>query len=284
MKNIIFPLLFLFPTLGFSQLFDPQKDWFSDENFFNKEVVKQNSLKYFKSKFSTKKDNKIIEQTLNFTMSEFDKEGRLKMYIKGSGWAGKVDSIIYAFSYDSSALIKTQDEVFSNIHYYFFYEYDKSDKLIKEIKFDLSKLPTHIVSTKHFGYENLAGSREKKLFLNDAGKTYMEEVTETENGKLVFKRLQYVKNSNYKQESYQYKGAKLVLKNTKGNIGKTYDIVYKYSYLDNGSIDEILISEDGKELQRIAFVYDRPHIPKAMVVRHYISRKIDIYEFEYGFY
>lgn len=282
--KISFFLCLLLPFLSFGQLFNPEVEWFEEENFFDQEFVRKHSLRQFRASFSTKKDGEIIDETKSFTLASFDREGKLTEMVLGSEWFENVDSTIYTYQYNSKGRLLNKGEFLNQLRYNYIYDYDESGQLEKIMKLDVSQLPTKVVSLKEFAHEVTEAGEKVKYFLNDKGKAYMRKIVEEKGGKLLSKRLEYLVNSNFEEVSFNYIDNKLRTKNFRSNIGKDVQEEFNYYYDERGRLDEIVISKDGERERKIAFVYNSKDLPSAMIVRYFQEKKLDIYQFEYDFY
>lgn len=282
--RILFFLCLLLPFSSFGQLFNPEVEWFEDQNFFNRTFIVENSIKTFRSSFATKEDGEIIDETKSFTLAEFDGKGNLTRMVEGSEWLKKVDSTILTFQYDDDNNLLNKGEFISNLRFQYLHIYDDEKQLEKIMKMDVSRLPTKVVSVKKFNHEVGSDGRLIKYSLNDNGKAYIKESLEMDKGNLVMKKMEYLVNSNFEKYEFNYIDGKLRTKSFVSNIGGNIDLESNYYYNEEGELDEVVISNDGIRNRKIAFVYNSKGLPTAMIVRYYDEKKLDIYQFDYTFY
>lgn len=282
--RVLFTLCLLFPFFSFGQLFNPEVQWFEEENFFNTEFIRENSIKTFRSSFATKEDGEIIDETKSFTLAEFDENGSLTSLVEGSEWLKKVDSTIITFQYDENNNLINKGEFISDLRYQYLHIYNDEGKLEKIMKMDVSRLPTKVISVKKFSHELEPDGKLVKYSLNDNGKAYIKETMEMENGKLIMKKMEYLVNSNFEKLGFNYIDDKLRTKTFVSNIGRNINQEYNFYYQSEGKLDEVVVSNDGQRNRKLAFVYNSEGLPTAMIVRYYEEKKLDIYQFEYSFY
>lgn len=282
--RILLSLCLLFPFLSFAQLFNPEMKWFEDENFFNQKFIKKNSIKQFRSSFSTKKDGEAIDETKNFTLAEFDRSGKLTKMTLGSEWLKNIDSTVYSFQYNNEGQLLNKGEFLAQLRFHYIHVYNDNSELEKIMKLDVSKLPSEVISVKKFRHEKSPDGKSKLFYLNDKGKAYIQETFERKGSELISYKLEYLVNSNFEAKTFNYIDGKLRTKTFQSNIGKNIHEEYNYYYNEEGNLDEVMISKDGQRDRKIAFVYNGKGLPSAMIVRYFQEKKMDIRQFDYEFY
>ena len=277
-------LAFCFPFFSFAQLFNPEVEWFQEEDFFNQDFINNHSIKQFRSSFYTKQDGEFIDITKSFTLAQFKRNGQLSQKISGSEWLQKVDSTFYTYQYDEDGRLLNKGEFLGQLKFQYIHVYNDASELEKLIKMDMAELPYEVVSIKKFKEEQSTEGTTIILSLNDKGKPYMKETSVSEDGKLLSKKLEYLVNSNFQETVFNYLDGKLRTKTITSNMGKNLLEEYNYYYDEKGNWDEIVVMKNGERDRKIAFVYNSESLPTAMVIRYYQEKKVDIYQFTYEFY
>lgn len=133
--SVLFYLLFVLKLITWAQMINNiTGNAFTETPFFAQELIFKNKIKSIEGNVSQKKDGDIIRPTSNIFIYKFDSLGRLESIFETRTEAGKKDSTLNFYSYDSlSRLIMHRKTEFGGISTYH-YSLDSSGRILKTVQ------------------------------------------------------------------------------------------------------------------------------------------------------
>lgn len=298
-RATFFSFLVVFSAIGslYGQLIDNARcNAFTDNPFFNAEIVRLNKLKALHGSISTKKELSAIKKTgkvLNYT---FDKNGNLTQQYSSFYRGKRKDTTFIYFMYDhqNSLITKRTNDI--NGFYSYNYGYNAKKQVIKKTycrdenatksrkKFTLGK--QYVIINETYSYQD-NDSIVIKSVLNNNGLPY-QKITYRYNslGYLVLETKKLLLNNKKSTVSYQYnqhgllKAKKTIRDLKKGNFKKS---TYKYDKL--GNLVELNEYNNDQHITHKEILYDqKTFLLKALIVQDVETNFIKIIKFKPSFY
>ena len=104
MKCFLFFFCSFFSFFSIAQ-FDPSKEWFTLEDFFDLQLIQNKSVKSITVYKSDKKDDEVFSAETKFTTYFFSTKGELEESRKFVSLSGRIDTSVYEYKYNRSKLI-----------------------------------------------------------------------------------------------------------------------------------------------------------------------------------
>ena len=276
------PLFFcsLFIFLSSVAQFDPSKDWFTMEDFFEQESIQNKSIKSISIYKSDKKDDEIFSAERKFAEYFFSTDGKLYESRKFVPLSRRIDTSVFEFLYDGSKLISRTE---NQGPFRFKYSYSwLNDSTFQEIKIDENTLDTSYVHRVEIQAEEEL--ERKYTYYNSIGRPMKSEWIATNfMAKVISKKESYSRSLSFVVDSFNYKATQLIHRMKWNTIGVHKKTLWEYSY-QGGYLDFIREMEEGEVVAKLAILYNDFQLIKSIVKRDVREKTISIYKVEYDYY
>ncbi len=279
MKISLLVLTVFFTTLCLAQ-FDPSKDWFTMEDFFELEPIKNQSIKAIRVYKRDKKDDEVFSAERKFAEYFFSLEGKLNESRKFVSLSRRVDTSVYEYKYNGTKLISRTE---SRGPFSFRYSYLwLNDSTFQEIKIDNNTLDTNYIH--RVDVQNREGLRKKYSYYNSIGRPMKSELVTTHLlNKVVSKKESYTRSSSFVLDSLDYKATQLIERLEWNTIGVHKKTFWRYTY-EGGYLDFIKKIEQREVIEKWAILYNEFRLIKSIVNRDVKAKRISIYKVKYEYY
>lgn len=263
-----------------SSLFHFDREWFRNENFFNKDAVKTHKIKAIHIWSSEKKDGRIFEEEQSFLHYLFNKEGALYKSYKEVPARNGTDTLIHTYFYNDKNQCVKKVEYSDPFHFIYHYTYSEG-KIQSEVKIDGHSSDT---SYHHYFKHRTNGNRHTKSVSNDAHKVFKYVSTQRDQkGNVINKRKTFKRNRSYAESEFIYEQNLLREIRSTQFYSKKRTIRSQLDY--NGSILQFMnVSENGEIMYKLGFTYNSKGLVDAIIKRIPERRIIRIYRLEYLYY
>lgn len=219
---------------------------FTDQPFFNDDIIRRNGIASISGNFTTKKVGDVMRDTKLERKYYFDREGRLiKAHETIQAETGK-DTLVTYWEYDGRGNLVVIRKADQYGFYATHFEYDEKNRVVREefrrnlnqnknrIGFLLSE--EYVVTFETSRYENYEG-QEKRIFINSYDYPYKEEITYFDEDGVITERMDRLKRtSGIKRTRYVYneKGlldSLVIVSNQTGSAERTF--TYEYDQYGN---------------------------------------------------
>ena len=280
MKIILFFLLLVSTLSIHGQIFTFQHEWFENESFFNDSVIQEQRIAAIHIWQSEKKDGRAFQSERDFLHYEFNRSGKLSASYKSVDLRNKVDTATFLFSYNQKGQLYKQSEQQGPFHFSYFYFYE-GNRLFKEVKINVasSSIDTAYL---HYLKHNSSKNSTRITTLNALKKPflYLDKEYDLDHN-LIRETKSYHRNRRYQETVYNYNQEQLTRIEKLINGSKQKEI----SIARNGEQIELVSFIENKNLvKKYAFTYHLNDLPKAIIERNLVEKKIIIYRLEYLFF
>ena len=299
MNNFFGTLVLLFLVSGsvFGQLIDNSiYNVFSDEPFFNSEIVRLNKLKSLHGTISTKKELSAIKNSGKSQHFKFDKQGRLKQQYSTFFRKTKIDTTFVLYDYDNNGNLITKRTNDINGFYSYNYLFNKENQIIKKTycrdqnqlksrsKFVLEK--QYVIINEGYNYKKKDSVLIKNV-LNNNGLPYQQvKYTYNSLGYLISETKKLLINNKKTIVNYSYNNHGLLeSKETINNHQKKSIKKTSFKYDSLGNLIEINQHNNNKHVTHKEILYDEStFILKALIIQDVETNFIKIIKFKASFY
>jgi hypothetical protein len=267
---------------GFTQMLNNKYgEAFTDQPFFNPEIIKRNQIRSIDGKFTAKKVGDIMRNTDLERKYYFDRDGRLiKTHETIQAAKGK-DTIVTYWEYDANGNVSVIRKADQYGFYATHFDYDDRNRVIREeyrrnlnqnknrIGFQLSE--EFVVSYETSRYENYPG-QEKRVYINSYDYPYREEIAYFDEEGVLTERMDRLKRtSGMKQTLYSYndKGwldSLKIISNQTGNSER----LFTYEYDDFGNLLGKQYFNNGVHQTEYQIIYHR----ETALVNYILTREV----------
>lgn len=300
MQKAIFTFIFFIKlvALAEAQMLDARKPLFSDMPFFREEFIRNNKIKSFYGKVSTKKELDIIRAKGEYIHFEFYENGLLaKQFKVFSTVNGSKDTLLIQYLYNQNNQIHTLLKTDANGYYGNEYTFDNSGNIIKQtycryenknsskLNFEMEK--RYEISSETYTYTQHTPTQVKKRYYNTYGNIYREDIINTDtNGYLISSDAVYIIGNNRFSYVYTYNEKGLLARLTEeavADVASLTETTYKYD--EAGNLLEENIFKNGKHTTVKQYLLDeKTMLVKATLVKEVSTNLITIFEYKYLFY
>ena len=281
MKLTLFIFFTLLQTLSYAQLLAVDEEWLTNQSFFNDSVLRSHNISAIHIWESEKKDGMHFKAENSFLHYEFNNYGQLVISYKAIPLKSKVDTAIHTYVYNEDRLVVKKSEKHGPF-YFNFYSFYNEDGLAKELKVDESNNKSDTAFIHYFTHENKAMEiRTTTLNILHKPFLYLDQKYDSY-GRLIEKRKSYHRNQSFTKVTYQYSEDKLssIIKESSSKEEKDE---IKVEYLDS-KLNLVSVFSGNTLIKRYGFTYSEKGLPKAIIERNSIQKKIKIYRVEYAFF
>ena len=264
---------------GFSQL-DPCKDWFTLNDFFLSEKIREKLVKEIVISKSDKRDDEAFGKQHVIGIYRFDESGRLVLSENFVQLSRRVDTASIEFVYAENRL---QRRIEKQGSFNFSYSHKWiNDSTYKEIKVDENMLDTNYVH--EIKINKITANEEKKTIYNSIGRP-MKSIWTGKNlfNQIVYQKESYSRSLSFLVDSFAYSATQLQSRLEWNTIGRQKKTRWKFTYVE-GYLDFLEKEEDGNLTFKYAFLYNENKLVKSIVMRDMLAKTIRIYKFKYDYY
>lgn len=254
-------------------------EWFSNESFFEAEVIQKHQIKAIHVWVSEKKDREIFENERSFLHYVFDPKGNLSKSYKEIQYRNRTDTLTHEYYYDRSGNCIRRVE--KQLPFHFTYDYLFENELKKiEIKIDQNNGDTSFVHLFKHRYQDDQHFIE---VANETNKAFKLITIQKNSAKqLLMERTSFMRNSSFHERKYVYTENRLteIIYRQFYNQMKEQKTNFEYK---NEVLDYISVTENEQTNYRIGFIYGKNQLIKSIVKREPERKVTSIYRFEYLF-
>jgi hypothetical protein len=254
---------------------------FTDQPFFNEDIIRRNGIQSISGRFTTKKVGDVMRNTDLERKYYFDRQGKLiKMHETVQAPSGK-DTVVTYWEYDSRGNVTVIRKADQYGFYATHFDYDDKNRVIREefrrnlnqnknrIGFQLGE--EFVVSYETSRYENY-DRQEKRIFINSYDYPYKEEITYFDEEGIIIERMDRLKRtSGIKQTRYTYneKGLldSLIISSNQTGLQER---VYTYEYDNYGNILSKQYYNNGTHQTDYQIIYHR----ETSLVNYILTREV----------
>lgn len=284
MKHFFLGALILLSLSAYSQLLNPSKEWFTQENFFSVEEISKQKIKKIIVYKQSKKDGKIFKDEYACAEYIFNENGFLKQAFKYTPGTVKDDTSIYSFYYNNSNQVYKRSEKQGPFNFIYYQMY-KDKKPIKEVKIDGNSENLDTAYIHHLDYKFLQADKYEVNYFNSVNKPFKSIKVEKDLfDQVILHETNYERNANFTRIKYDYNLNQLNSKLIESSYGRTLtstDWQFKYK---NGFIDLVEKSVNEKLKLKYGILYKESHLIDAVVERNIANKSVTIYKLQYEFY
>lgn len=280
-------------------MLNPSQKLFSEEPFFNSEIIKANKIKSMLIEIQSKADHKPIMHHNMWLSYDFDKEGRMirsyKLFKKSNF---QIDTILISFEYDALNRLITK-RMSDNFGYYSLnYEYDNKGNIVKETFcrettsgnsiLDFKVLKQYPIAVETFKTECYSPTQCKRFTLNNLGNAYKETlIYYDKHGRITAEETSYINTGKREKRSFNYdeKGRITEITDYSDISGENTQLI-AIDYDLQGRIIKWIVYKNNqlKENAEFLFFDDKPQIISAYINRKESEKQMDIYKITYTFW
>jgi len=273
-------MVFLLSVLEGIAQFDPSKEWFVLEDFFEQQQIEGNRIKGIIIYKSDKKDDEAFGNQRKIAQYFFTAEGRLSLSQKFVPLSGRMDTSFFEFDYKGNKLFSRTE---SQGPFCFKYSYLwLNDTVFQEVKTDQNTLDTNYIHRVEIQKEERY--RRKFTYYNSIERPMKSKwVTNNSFGKVILQRESYSRSLSFVENSFNYKATQLVSRSKWNTIGRQRNFFWQFTYKE-GYLDFIEQSEDELLVLKFAILYNDQRLIKSIVKRDVREKVISIYKIEYNYY
>lgn len=299
MNNLNFTciLLLFVAQLAKGQLIENSlSNAFTDDPFFNTEIVKLNKLRSLHGTISTKKELSSIKKSGKSQHFKFDKKGNLIQQYSTFFRKGKRDTTFILYNYDKKGnLISKRTNDVNGFYSYNFEFNDQNDIIKKTYCRDINKLNSrsNFILEKQFvvikeGYSYIKKDTVViKNVLNNNGLPYQQiQYTYNSLGYLISEIKKLIINNKKTTIIYTYNSHGLLASKEISNSQQKYNIkktTFLYDKL--GNLIELNYFKNDKHVTHKEILYDeKTFLLKALIVQDVETNFIKIVKFKASFY
>jgi hypothetical protein len=279
------------------QLIDNSKcNAFTDEPFFNSQIVYLNHLKSLHGVVSTKKELSAIRNTGKVLHFEFNKQGELKKQYSTFYRQKKKDTTYIFYEYENKGELATKRTNDINGFYSYNYTYNDAQLLIKKTycrdenaiksrtNFILKK--QYVIINEEYNYKKEGSSLIKNILNNNKLPYQRVEYKYDALGYLVSETKKLLINNKKSIVKYTYNehgllDSKKIIKDLKKDTFRKLN--YKYDSL--GNLIELNEYNNDKHITHKEILYDeKTYLLKALIIQDVETNFIKIIKFKASFY
>lgn len=294
-RSIFILFLFFIATNSKAQILEINKPLFSEEPFFNTAFIQRNKIASITGSRSSKKVSDIIRQKGLDYQYLFNPNGTLKtqlstFYVQKD----KKDTNIISYQYNKQRTLTLKRKSDRSGFYSLNYQLDQKGNIVKQTycrdentynsknQFKLAK--QYIIRADSFSYHQLNEQQLKKIFYNNYGKSYKEQISYyNDYGYLIAENTKFIIGNKKSKRTFEY--------DEKGRVSKTVDInknqvISKiYSYDEIGNILEIKIYDKDQFVTSHQYLYDeKTMLLTAQLIKDVETEFIQIVKYRYTFH
>ncbi|MFM6934032.1 MAG: hypothetical protein ACKOXP_01210 [Flavobacteriales bacterium] len=245
-------------------LLNQEGEAFTEQPFFNADVVRSNHIKSIEGNYSTKKPGEVIKETSDWARYKFDELGRLIESLDIHTVKNRKDTTLHQYAYNERNQLTEHRKSEYNGFTTYKYSYDTLHRLMSEETYrDIYSYATHqlvqsyLINTEYFEYVNRPGELEQ-IRLNNYHLPYLDEVSYYNNdGYLLKKTIHYRMSSIEHHYVYGYNERGLLASKAHFNEqDESAEIEWKYRYDTFGNLIEAHFFRYGDFQKDLQIVFD----------------------------
>ncbi len=282
MRISILLILFIWSNTIFSQLIDLKKDWLTQEPFFNKSFIQKENIKAIHFRIRDKKDGKVMNNHSTFLHFLFNEKGDVISSFNSIPLSNRVDTSRINYTYENGNFIVREEEKGLFKFQYLFY-YDNKNRLIKEVKLDVSKVNADTLYKRYF--ETIINkSGEIIVVMNESKNEFMSHHYQYNSDSLLIReQTSFSRNQNRIKKVYFYENSKLIEKSYAKNFGNKKFEKWEVDYT-NENPDLIKVYRSGSIFKKIRFNYSENGKLTALIERDFENESIRLVEISYSLF
>lgn len=254
-------------------------EWFTNESFFDSEVIQKHKIKAIHVWVSEKKDKEIFENERSFLHYVFDQSGKLSKSYKEIQLSKRTDTLIHEYIYNSDGNCMQKIEKQPPFHFVYSYLYENKF-LSEEIKVDQNTGDTNYV---HYFKHRFDGDKHVVEVYNENNRVF-KFLTLQKNAanQLIMERKAFQRNSSFTEKKYLYEKNQLNEIHYRQYYNEMKEIKSDFEY-ENGKLEYISVKGNEQTNYRIGLLYTNKGLIKSIVKREPDRKTTSIYRFEYLF-
>ena len=271
MNRILLLFLFLITAIcaGAQALLILPEAGNSHDLHFNPHFIQRNNISSITGQRMVKRDGQPMREQSEKYLYRFNPNG-LPVYANNSyGRPGSgSDTASTTYTYDTAGRIRRRLRNDLNGHFAYDIELDEQGRAIRETYTRVENLGTDRynlipgqvteISDEHFRYETVNDSTTKKLFTNNHGLPFREQVTNTD--KLGYVRRiedRYLISNRHSRVSFRYdEKGHLVERIEQPDLDRTHTTKRTWGYDTAGNVIEGMLWHDDRAMERDEYLYD----------------------------
>ena len=271
MNRILLLFLFLITAIcaGAQALLILPEAGNSHDLHFNPHFIQRNNIASITGQRMVKRDGQPMREQSEKYLYRFNPNG-LPVYANNSyGRPGSgSDTASTTYTYDTAGRIRRRLRNDLNGHFAYDIELDEQGRAIRETYTRVENLGTDRynlipgqvteISDEHFRYETVNDSTTKKLFTNNHGLPFREQVTNTD--KLGYVRRiedRYLISNRHSRVSFRYdEKGHLVERIEQPDLDRTHTTKRTWGYDTAGNVIEGMLWHDDRAMERDEYLYD----------------------------
>ena len=241
----------------------------SHDLHFNPHFIQRNNISSITGQRMVKRDGQPMREQSEKYLYRFNPNG-LPVYANNSyGRPGSgSDTASTTYTYDTAGRVRRRLRNDLNGHFAYDIELDEQGRAIRETYTRVENLGTDRynlipgqvteISDEHFRYETVNDSTTKKLFTNNHGLPFREQVTNTD--KLGYVRRiedRYLISNRHSRVSFRYdEKGHLVERIEQPDLDRTHTTKRTWGYDTAGNVIEGMLWHDDRAMERDEYLYD----------------------------
>lgn len=280
MKFLLFSLLLISTLNVCGQFFSFQQEWFENESFFKDSTIRKNNIAAIHIWLSEKDDGQAFKTERDFLHYEFNQSGKLSASYKSVALRKKIDTATFIYSYNKEGKLSKRSERQGLFHFNYYYFYT-GDMLFKEVKINAINSAIDTTYLHYFEYDS-TNNVKRITTLNALKKPFLYLTKEFDKKDHLIKETKsYRRNQGYNETNYSYEDGQLIKVKKSYGSNSQHEIIISR---DKEKLDLISFFQDEKLIKKYAFTYHLNGLPKAIIERNLVEKKITIYRLEYLLY
>jgi YD repeat-containing protein len=266
LKYILISTLFLLLSYeGEAQLLLNQEgEAFTDQPFFNADMIRSNHIKTIEGNYSTKKPGEVIHESTDWVRYRFDENGQLIESLDIRTVNKKKDTVLHQFFYDRQGALSAQRKSENGGYTKLVYDYDSLHR-IRELNtyrevynYRTNEVSQSIlINTEYYQYSML-GNIQTRTKLNNYHLPYLDEISRyNQDGYLIERKFLYHMSGIEHHMEYGYDAHGLL--SLKAHFNEKDDVAdeeWKYRYDAYGNVMEAHFYRYGQFQKDLQVIFD----------------------------
>lgn len=266
MKYILISTLFLLLSYeGEAQLLLNQEgEAFTDQPFFNADMIRSSHIKTIEGNYSTKKPGEVIHESTDWVRYRFDENGQLIESLDIRTVNKKKDTVLHQFFYSEDGALIAHRKSENGGYTKMVFDYDSLHHLrelntYREIyNYRTNEVSQSILLNTEYQQYSEQGNVRTLTKLNNYHLPYLDEIsTYNQDGYLIERKLRYYMSGIEQRSSYHYDDRGLLSMKASFNEQETLaDEEWKYRYDSYGNLMEAHFYRYGQFQKDLQVVFD----------------------------
>lgn len=266
MKHIlIFLCCSILSFEGLTQLLLNQEgEAFTEQPFFNRDIIQSNHIKTIEGTYSTKKPGDVIRESSDWVRYRFDEQGQLIESLDIRTVNKKKDTLLHQFFYSEDGALIAHRKSENGGYTKMVFDYDSLHHLrelntYREIyNYRTNEVSQSILLNTEYQQYSEQGNVRTLTKLNNYHLPYLDEIsTYNQDGYLIERKLRYYMSGIEQRSSYHYDERGLLSMKASFNEQETLaDEEWKYRYDSYGNLMEAHFYRYGQFQKDLQVVFD----------------------------